>query len=605
MLFYTILRSFKSASITRFTLLASALALASCGGGGGGGGGSSAPATPAPTPTYEVSASLVKARVDGANCELFQVNGSGSQSTSIASGVTSDGAVNFGNAIEYQGTALISCSGGTYTDEATGSTLTAPTLRAVVSLNGNGAFSVTPLTEIATRHALASGSLEAALNSHNDSVADTFGIAGNITTVTPTDLASTAASNNDAGKYATALALISVLNNNIAGDLSNLLEALATDLSDGSFSTNTAADIATAEADLASSAVAQNLNDDALSAVSSALDAASDSDSSGTNTGDTRQVDPADVYVDPQGNIDANGAGFANETIPCSTDAPSTRFDFSDWYISTPKEGDSAGDDQTIYETELMGGYIDTDLFCLGRDNGLVLKTTIGGLTTSSGTQYTRTEFREMLRGGDTSIRNSDLANNWAFSHQPESTQNAAAAVDGTLHTTLAVNHVTTTFAAGSEFQVGRLIIGQIHAKDDEPIRLYYRKLPNNSNGSIYFATEENGADDTYINIIGSRSSSQSDPADGIPLNEAFAFQIRAVAEKLYVTITKADGTTFTPLDGDNEAGLVNEDGSVNTVGYGIADDYMYFKAGIYTGNSTGDDEDYDQVTIYSLDNIH
>ena len=36
---------------------------------------------------------------------------------------------------------------------------------------------------------------------------------------------------------------------------------------------------------------------------------------------------------------------------------------------------------------------------------------------------------------------------------------------------TLAVNHVTTT---GEKYQIGRVIIGQIHAKDDEPVRLYY-----------------------------------------------------------------------------------------------------------------------------------
>jgi hypothetical protein len=625
-------------------LLLSSLLLISCGGGGGSGSGSNiggnsgAPVVPL-APTYEVSAAFVKGLVDGASCELFEIDSAGSQGNSVATGTTSNGSINFGSNIEYQGAALISCTGGTYYDEATGTTLSAPTTRSVVNIDGDGSFTVTPLTEIATQRALADGDLEMALTTHNEAVAEAFGIEGDITQIMPTDLETTAASNDEAGQYATALALISVLDDNSDGELSSLVEELATDFADGMFSSETAADLAEAQTDLANAAVSQNLNDDAVTAVSDALGDSSDAVipdpvipdpvipdpvvpdpvipdpvipdpvdpdpvDPDSNTGDTKLVSPADVYVDPQGNIDANGEGFTDDTIACGMDAPSTRFDFSDWYISTPKEGDP-GDDQSIYEAALMGGYIDSDLFCLGRDNGLVLKTTVAGFKTSANTQYTRTELREMLREGNTSIDNKDLANNWAFSNQPEATRNAAAAVDGTLKATLAINRVTTTYSGDNEYQVGRMIMGQIHAKNDEPIRLYYRKLPDNVNGSVYFATEENGGDDTYIRIIGSRSSSQSDPVNGIPLNEPFAYEIRAVGEKLYVTITKADGTVLTPLDGDNDDGLVNEDGSVDMVGYGIADDYMYFKLGIYTGNSTGDDTDYDQVTFYSFDNIH
>ena len=187
------------------------------------------------------------------------------------------------------------------------------------------------------------------------------------------------------------------------------------------------------------------------------------------------------------------------------------------------------------------------------------------------------------------------------------------------MHATLAVNNVTTT---GDSGHIGRLVIGQIHAGSDEPIRLYYRKLPNNTNGSIYFAhevrarTNENGLSDSpdvWVNIIGSRSNSQSDPADGIPLNEAFSYEIVAVADNLMVTITTADGTVHTAATGDNSgfdargtAAVINSNGSVTMDGYNDQEsDYMYFKAGIYTGNSSGDAQDYDQITLYSLDNLH
>lgn len=38
---------------------------------------------------------------------------------------------------------------------------------------------------------------------------------------------------------------------------------------------------------------------------------------------------------------------------------------------------------------------------------------------------------------------------------------------------------------------------------------------------------------------------------------------------------------------------------------YGDSDQYMYFKAGVYTQNSTGEDDDYDQATFYSIETSH
>jgi len=63
------------------------------------------------------------------------------------------------------------------------------------------------------------------------------------------------------------------------------------------------------------------------------------------------------------------------------------------------------------------------------------------------------------------------------------------AGYDGDMNATLAVNHVTTT---GSNSHIGRLIIERIHANGDETVRIYYRKLPNNTLGSIDFAHEPN-----------------------------------------------------------------------------------------------------------------
>ena len=99
----------------------------------------------------------------------------------------------------------------------------------------------------------------------------------------------------------------------------------------------------------------------------------------------------------------------------------------------------------------------------------------------------------------------------------PRSAQAKEGGVDGILKATLSVNQVT---RLGEEYQVGRVIIGQIHAKDDEPIRLYYRKLPQNKFGAIYYAHEPATGKEQSIEIIGSRADRAPNPDDGSILAE-------------------------------------------------------------------------------------
>ncbi|MDC1211409.1 polysaccharide lyase family 7 protein [Porticoccaceae bacterium] len=305
-------------------------------------------------------------------------------------------------------------------------------------------------------------------------------------------------------------------------------------------------------------------------------------------------------YTDDNGFIesplsDSNGPVFAVSGLDPSV-PPGQNFDLLGWYLSTPEEN-SSGLSTRIAEVDLAGGYEHPDYFWTSDDGGMVFRVTNEGARTSSNTSYPRTELREMLRRGDTSIstRSSDgtpTRNNWVFSSAPASAQVAAGAVDGQLKATLAVNAVTTS---GSSGRVGRVIVGQIHAKDDEPIRLYYRKLPQNESGSIYAAHEINGGDDIYYEMIGSKSNSLSDPADGIALNELWSYEILAQGNQLEVTIRSGD------LYGE-VLGTANIDMSAS--GYDIAQEFMYFKAGAYNQNNTSDGgiaDDYSQVTFYQL----
>ena len=71
---------------------------------------------------FFLEALYVHGLVDAALCELSAVDASGvAASTPLASGTTSNGSASFGGGdlVPIDGTALISCTGGTYVDEAT------------------------------------------------------------------------------------------------------------------------------------------------------------------------------------------------------------------------------------------------------------------------------------------------------------------------------------------------------------------------------------------------------------------------------------------------------------------------------------------------------
>ena len=284
--------------------------------------------------------------------------------------------------------------------------------------------------------------------------------------------------------------------------------------------------------------------------------------------------------------------------------APSSNFDLEDWYLSIPVN--SGGKATSIKENSLASGYEDK-YFYTGNDGGMVFMTPIDGAKTSSGTKFTRTELREMLRRGNTSYATDGRENNWAFSSIPSKYEYDFGGIDGVLKATLAVNHVTTT--SSNKEQVGRIVIGQIHAEKNEPIRLYYHKLPGNKNGAIYFAHEtskSDGGKETWYNLLGSMVSSNGDlnktsnPSSGIALNEHFSYNITVNGDNMDVTISQ-DGTKLASK-------RVNMSGS----GYDDQNNYMYFKAGIYLQDCDdeekscdSDKSDYAKATFYELSNKH
>lgn len=279
--------------------------------------------------------------------------------------------------------------------------------------------------------------------------------------------------------------------------------------------------------------------------------------------------------------------------IALAQDTPAAPpFELIDWSLGIPIDRDGSGKSDTISEKELAGGWTDPRFFFPSPDGGLTFRAPIAGPKTSTNTNYTRTELREMLRRGRKGPSTQGISlNNWALSTAPRKTRKKMGGVDGELFATLKVDHVTTTGAAN---EVGRVIIGQIHGKDDEPVRIYYRKLPGHKNGSLYFAHEvKSDGEDRWHALLGDRSNSAPDPVDGIPLGEKFGYSIVAFGHALEVSIFR-DGKPVARKRID-----------MSESGYDARDEYMYFKAGVYNQNKSGDPDDYVEATFYTLTNKH
>jgi poly(beta-D-mannuronate) lyase len=293
-------------------------------------------------------------------------------------------------------------------------------------------------------------------------------------------------------------------------------------------------------------------------------------------------------------NVVASDFGL-NPALP-----PGSNFELISWKLQTPADLDGDGRSDNSSETELDNGFTD-EFFFTDSDGGMVFRTTIAGAPTSSGGRN-RSELREMLREGNTGVSTRGVnQNNWVLGYQPDPGV-AVGGRNGVLSGTLAVNHVTET---GDRNVVGRVMIGQIHAENDEPIRLYYRKYPENERGFIYFAHEIRNSDDIYFPVLGPVNSSlgsaprdDANPENGIALDEIFSYEIRQHDARIDVVLRRGDSTG--PIIGHNYVDMREQNS-----GYDVPEEWMYFKAGAYMGNSSGDGTDFDQVTFYELEKSH
>lgn len=156
-----------------------ALALAACGGGGGSSGGGT---TPPPTVNGTVSGTAVKGPVNGGTMTAYALS-SGAMGAKIASAATNaDGTFSLSMG-SYAGPVMLQMTGGTYTDEATGTTMpmlagdvmtaVLPSMTAGQTVSG---IQVTPLTAMAQTMAqrLSGGMTDANITAANTNVGKYF-----------------------------------------------------------------------------------------------------------------------------------------------------------------------------------------------------------------------------------------------------------------------------------------------------------------------------------------------------------------------------------------------------------------------------------------------
>ncbi|MGH8517516.1 MAG: polysaccharide lyase family 7 protein [Panacagrimonas sp.] len=240
--------------------------------------------------------------------------------------------------------------------------------------------------------------------------------------------------------------------------------------------------------------------------------------------------------------------------------APSENFDLRRWKLTLPN-GDEV-DPHLLNSGFSYAGAFYTD----SRTGGMVFRCPNRAATTAN-SNYSRSELRGMLDPDNSNAK--AASNNWT----PEQ--------GGWLKAQLRVDRVSVT---GESAKVGRVVIGQIHGPETEPLRLYYSKKPGQRTGRIYAASETIGGSTRYSPDI---VSSAGD--GGIPLGERFRYSIKLDRTRLDVLIYRADGR------------IHRWSTYIDARYLGRA---QYFKAGVYNQNNTGDRSDYAQATFFALQQV-
>lgn len=218
------------------------LALAGC----GSGGGSNTQDNP-PGGITTITGRVVDGAIAGGIVSVYKINTNGTKGTQVGGPATTGTDGRYSVTASYEGPVVIECSGGSYKDWATGTTinLTSSNVLSAVIPNATGAVTaqITPLTYMAAKKALKDmatngTNVSAAISTANSGIGSYFGNTDILSTsiIDPTVSNSAAGAGQTSINYTLILAGLSQYaeTNGISNPF-ELVTALANDASDGTF----------------------------------------------------------------------------------------------------------------------------------------------------------------------------------------------------------------------------------------------------------------------------------------------------------------------------------------------------------------------------------
>ncbi|MFA0438446.1 polysaccharide lyase family 7 protein [Vibrio sp. 10N.286.49.B1] len=300
-----------------------------------------------------------------------------------------------------------------------------------------------------------------------------------------------------------------------------------------------------------------------------------------------------------------------------STKAPSDNFDLTHWKIVIPMEDDKPerkGKVMEISKAELNKGFTNKDWFYTDVNSGAMVFVAPNKAMTTPNSSNARSELHALI-ADDHDIGPYEPENNFVLASHPEAEKYGA--IGGRMSATLSVDHVSQSgdHRHNDSFSV---VIGQIHAGTNEPLKIFYRKLPDHEFGSVYWNYENNALEEDYHrrldishNVFGQAKQrfGHNDPTDGIKLGEVFSYDVHVVGDVMYLEFTK-DLDNKTPVTRSFAMDLSKGKYLGNKYDAGYKNDWFFFKAGAYNQCSTGvvrcknegmEAGDYAQTSFYKL----
>lgn len=225
------------------------------------------------------------------------------------------------------------------------------------------------------------------------------------------------------------------------------------------------------------------------------------------------------------------------------------------WKLTLPVDtaGKKTGTAVEIYD---LAGYKKLPYFVQREDGAILFSAEVDGATTS-GSKYPRSELREMAAGNEAA---------WPLSK------------GGIMNATLEILEAPKL----KDGKLGHFVIGQIHGKSNELVRLYYEPEQK----TVNFHCDIAGADGKE-HVFKLTDANGKEPS--ISIGERFSYRIVAKAKQVVVTVF-ADGNTY--------AGIMTPHKRWST-------DCFYFKAGVYSGVNETKGSGVATVAFYELDMKH